>query len=90
MILTVLQTKGKMSLSGKLNPHDSPAPENRQQWSPPHPHNQKLSTEGSLIPGETEEDGKLRQEYVIVGDGRAVEFNKAIDGKKSIYHHQLL
>lgn len=41
-----------------------------------------LSTEGSFIPGETEEDGNLRREYVLVGDGRAVEFNKAVDGKK--------
>ncbi|KAF5325138.1 hypothetical protein D9619_009962 [Psilocybe cf. subviscida] len=38
-----------------------------------------LSTEGSLIPGETEEDGNLRREYVLVGDTRAVEFTKAID-----------
>lgn len=52
-----------------------------QHWSPPRPQNRRLSTEGSLIPGETEEDGKLRQEYVLVGDGRAVEFNKAIDGE---------
>ena len=27
-----------------------------------------LSTEGSVIPGETEEDGLLRREYVLVGD----------------------
>jgi serine/threonine-protein kinase ULK/ATG1 len=40
----------------------------------------RLSTEGSLIPGETEEDGNLRREYVLVGDTRAVEFNKAVDG----------
>ncbi len=39
-----------------------------------------LSTEGSFIPGETEEDGMLRREYVLVGDTRAVEFNRAIDG----------
>ncbi|KAJ7337530.1 other/ULK/ULK protein kinase [Mycena albidolilacea] len=35
--------------------------------------------EGSYIPGETEEDGILRREYVLVGDGRAVEFNRAVD-----------
>lgn len=40
----------------------------------------RLSTEGSLIPGETEEDGNLRREYVLVGDTRAVEFNKVVDG----------
>ncbi|PFH50830.1 hypothetical protein AMATHDRAFT_60295 [Amanita thiersii Skay4041] len=38
-----------------------------------------LSTEGSFIPGETEEDGMLRREYVLVGDTRAVEFNRAVD-----------
>lgn len=44
-----------------------------------------LSTEGSFIPGETEEDGNLRREYVLVGDGRAVEFNKAVDGKNCCF-----
>ncbi|KAK2463328.1 hypothetical protein APHAL10511_004639 [Amanita phalloides] len=38
-----------------------------------------LSTESSFIPGESEEDGMLRREYVLVGDTRAVEFNRAID-----------
>ncbi|KAI0372436.1 Pkinase-domain-containing protein [Pilatotrama ljubarskyi] len=33
----------------------------------------------SLIPGETEEDGMLRREYVLVGDRRAVEINRAVD-----------
>ncbi|KAG2006923.1 CAMK/CAMKL/GIN4 protein kinase, variant 2 [Coprinopsis cinerea AmutBmut pab1-1] len=41
--------------------------------------NKGLSTEGSFIPGETEEDGMLRREYVLVGDTRAVEFNRAVD-----------
>jgi serine/threonine-protein kinase ULK2 len=45
-----------------------------------------LSTEGSIIPGETEEDGLLRREYVLVGDTRAVEFNRAVDGKLSSSH----
>ena len=40
-----------------------------------------LSTEGSFIPGETEEDGNLRREYVLVDNTRAVEFNRAVDGK---------
>ncbi|KAF8179365.1 kinase-like domain-containing protein [Mycena galopus ATCC 62051] len=43
--------------------------------SPLHPP-RPLSTEGSIIPGETEEDGILRREYVLVGDTRAVEFNR--------------
>ena len=39
-----------------------------------------LSTEGSVIPGESEEDGLIRKEYVLVGDVRALEFNQAVDG----------
>ncbi|KAF9781249.1 other/ULK/ULK protein kinase [Thelephora terrestris] len=38
-----------------------------------------LSAEASIIPGETEEDGLLRREYVLVGDTRAVEFTRAVD-----------
>jgi len=45
--------------------------------------NKPLSTEGSFIPGETEEDGILRREYVLVGDTRAVEFTRAVDGELS-------
>ena len=45
-----------------------------------------LSTEGSIIPGETEEDGLLRREYVLVGDTQAVEFNRAVDGKYANTH----
>lgn len=52
----------------------SKPPEYRQAPRP-------LSTEGSIIPGETEEDGMLRREYVLVGDTQAVEFNRAVDGK---------
>ncbi|KAI0733248.1 kinase-like protein [Fomitopsis betulina] len=37
------------------------------------------SGESSDIPGETEEDGLLRREYVLVGDKRAVEINRAVD-----------
>lgn len=39
------------------------------------------AAEASAIPGETEEDGLLRREYVLVGDRRAVEMNRAVDGK---------
>ncbi|KAI5118367.1 hypothetical protein M0805_004339 [Coniferiporia weirii] len=38
-----------------------------------------LSTEASIIPGESEEDGVLRREYVMVGDTRAIEFNRTVD-----------
>ena len=41
----------------------------------------QLPTEESIIPGETEEDGLLRREYVLVGDTRAVEFNRTVDGQ---------
>ena len=40
-----------------------------------------LSTEASIIPGESEEDGLLRREYVLVGDTRAIEFNRTVDGQ---------
>ena len=49
-----------------------------------------LSAEGSIIPGESEEDKTLRHEYVLVGDTRAVEFNQAVDGKDQSMIIQLL
>ena len=44
------------------------------------PRRPRKVSEGEVIPGETEEDGLLRREYVLVGDTRALEFNKAVDG----------
>ncbi|CAL1709962.1 unnamed protein product [Somion occarium] len=38
-----------------------------------------VSNDGSVIPGETDEDGLLRREYVLVDDKRAVELNRAVD-----------
>lgn len=38
------------------------------------------SNQGSAIPGETDEDGILRREYVLVDDRQAVEINRAVDG----------
>lgn len=38
------------------------------------------SNPGSAIPGETDEDGLLRREYVLVDDRQAVEINRAVDG----------
>lgn len=49
------------------------------------PSSRPLSIESSVIPGETEEDGILRREYVLVGDTRAVEFNRAVDGNYTIF-----
>jgi len=61
----------------------SPVPANIQQLPISDRQTRRpLSTEGSFIPGETEEDGNLRREYVLVEDGRAVEFKKTIDGEK--------
>ncbi|PCH36885.1 other/ULK/ULK protein kinase [Wolfiporia cocos MD-104 SS10] len=37
--------------------------------------------EASVIPGESDEDGLLRREYVLVGDRTAVEMNRAVDGE---------
>ncbi|GBE83400.1 kinase-like domain-containing protein [Sparassis latifolia] len=50
-------------------------------------HTRRLSTEVSVIPGETEEDGLLRREYVLVGDKKAVELIQAVDGKALTYGH---
>ncbi len=44
-----------------------------------------LSPDTSLIPGETEEDGALRREYVLVGDRQAVEINRAVDGELHVH-----
>ncbi|KAJ3782000.1 other/ULK/ULK protein kinase [Lentinula aff. detonsa] len=48
------------------------------------PSSRPLSIESSVIPGETDEDGLLRREYVLVGDTRAVEFNRAVDELDSV------
>jgi len=63
----------------------SPPPEisRRQSLTANRQTRRPLSTEGSFIPGETEEDGNLRREYVLVDNTRAVEFNRAVDGKRS-------
>ena len=70
---------------GPINLKDAPP----LSSSPPIPTNgfgglndvKPLSIEGSIIPGETEEDGLLRREYVLVGDTRAVEFTRTVDGQ---------
>ncbi|KAJ4486842.1 kinase-like domain-containing protein [Lentinula lateritia] len=48
------------------------------------PASRPLSIDSSVIPGETDEDGLLRREYVLVGDTRAVEFNRAVDELESV------
>jgi serine/threonine-protein kinase ULK/ATG1 len=75
------------------NPDTSILDKNKDRSAP-----KQLSTEGSIIPGESEEDGIIRKEYVLVGDLRALEFNRAVDGTldcnqsfphtdPSLYHH---
>jgi hypothetical protein len=41
----------------------------------------RVHADGSAIPGETEEDGLLRKEYVLVEDTRAVDIHRTVDGK---------
>lgn len=55
----------------------------RTPSNPPDPEKEKagpksLAIEGSFIPGESEEDGLIRKEYVLV-DPRTVEFTRAVD-----------
>ncbi|KAH8112774.1 kinase-like protein [Phellopilus nigrolimitatus] len=59
---------------------DSEQPEQERRISSDTPaRSRPLSTEASIIPGESEEDGMLRREYVMVGDTRAIEFNRTVD-----------
>lgn len=55
----------------------------RTPSNPPDPEKERvgpklLAVEGSIIPGESEEDGLIRKEYVLV-DPRTVEFTRAVD-----------
>ena len=59
----------------------------RQSFTSGRQNDRVLSTEESYIPGETEEDGNLRREYVLVDNTRAVEFNRAVDGKNDHVNH---
>lgn len=65
-------------------PENLPGPSRSPPTTPPPlapvPKTKPLSPDTSLIPGETEEDGMLRREYVLVGDRQAVEINRAVDG----------
>jgi hypothetical protein len=71
-----------------VSAHGSPTPTpeiiRRAKTAPPLPEQLHIprptSLEGSIIPGETEEDGLVRREYVLVDDTRAVEFNRTVDG----------
>lgn len=73
---------GVSSMNGKSAPILASSP---STGSTRLPSTGPLSTEGSIIPGETEEDGQLRREYVLVGDTRAVEFNRAVDGNSASF-----
>ena len=67
------------STQDKLPPHSDKS--RRPSFTTGRQNDRVLSTEVSYIPGETEEDGNLRREYVLVDNTRAVEFNRAVDGK---------
>ncbi|KIK96084.1 hypothetical protein PAXRUDRAFT_826357 [Paxillus rubicundulus Ve08.2h10] len=66
------------------NPDTSTLDKNKGRSAP-----KPLSTEGSIIPGESEEDGIIRKEYVLVGDLRALEFNRAVDELSTVRHRPL-
>lgn len=60
----------------------------RTASNPPDPEKEKagpklLAIEGSIIPGESEEDGLIRKEYVLI-DPRTVEFARAVDELNSV------
>jgi serine/threonine-protein kinase ULK2 len=67
------------STQDKLPPHSDKS--RRPSFTTGRQNDRVLSTEVSYIPGETEEDGNLRREYVLVDNTRAVEFNRAVDGE---------
>ena len=78
-----MRVRSPASLQGKAVLPAEPATNQVSERSHLRKQLKPLETEGSFIPGETEEDGLLRREYVLVGDTRAVEFNRTVDGKSS-------
>uniref|UniRef100_D8Q6L8 non-specific serine/threonine protein kinase n=1 Tax=Schizophyllum commune (strain H4-8 / FGSC 9210) TaxID=578458 RepID=D8Q6L8_SCHCM len=72
---TVRQPSGISRTAPGAPAHQPPTSSRTSPPSPRHP----SEVEVSVIPGETEEDGLLRREYVLVGDTRALEFNRAVD-----------
>lgn len=82
-LMTLGCTDGRNSPSASPRHLTAELPRSPLSVSPPSSPRRKpkaLAAEGSLIPGETEEDGLLRKEYVLVGDTRAVEFTRTVDG----------
>ncbi|KAI0827456.1 Pkinase-domain-containing protein [Trametes gibbosa] len=74
-----------IDVAGPSRPRSPPGQSPRFSPQPqPKPLSGNTSDNSSTIPGETEEDGILRREYVLVGDRRAVEINRAVDGKNQI------
>ena len=61
----------------------------RRNGTGPFPQRRQLSTEASIIPGESEEDGLLRREYVMVGDNQTIEFRRTVDGAILLFLTQL-
>ncbi|KAL1686897.1 hypothetical protein GGG16DRAFT_96438 [Schizophyllum commune] len=76
---TLRQPSGISRTAPGAPDYQPPPSSQTSQTSPTRP----SEIEVSVIPGETEEDGLLRREYVLVGDTRALEFNRAVDELKS-------
>ncbi|KAI0634197.1 Pkinase-domain-containing protein [Trametes polyzona] len=68
--------------AGPSRPRSPSGPAQAPSFSPQtesKPLSSKTPDNSSTIPGETEEDGQLRREYVLVGDRGVVEINRAVD-----------
>ncbi|KAI0074595.1 other/ULK/ULK protein kinase [Panus rudis PR-1116 ss-1] len=68
-------SKENVTLNGGTGEIASPTPPRLSSQ----PSSKPASGDSSLVPGETDEDGLLRREYVLVDDKRAVEINRAVD-----------
>ena len=64
----------------------------RHNTSPPIPRPAEPTVSGPEndpnLPGDADIDGSLRHEYVMVGDSKALEFNRTVEGK-SRHHHSV-
>lgn len=86
---TLMHSPMTYTPSKPVSPAEVSRPPSSQRPPERRPLTTPLSSEGSVIPGESEEDKTLRHEYVLVGDTRAVEFNQAVDGKHDPHIHPL-
>ncbi|GJJ14702.1 hypothetical protein Clacol_008969 [Clathrus columnatus] len=82
--LTSNKRDGRRQSDGKETDVGSTKPRSEIAYGGVETNRLVLETEASIIPGETEEDGLLRKEYVLVGDTKAVEFDKAVDELRTL------